>query len=259
MGSSIYDYPQYCEVVFNSRDVIAEADVIEESIRRFSRIPVKRVLDICCGIAPHAGELARRGYEYVGLDNNRNMIRYCNEHWSSASPRPEFVLGDMLSFNTQAPVDFAFTMVGSLIYLTTRRAFASHFDAVSNALRPGGLYFLDACVSFDDPRLEKRPPLRQSVPGGPTVSSKVKTRLVDPADQIYEENWSFDIDDHGECLHINAIERWRAIFPQEFLDFFDQRPDFRILGWWQEWDFNRPITTVTDVQRPLVIVQRAGD
>ena len=39
---NLYDYPRYYEIAFSYRDIGKEVDVMEECIRRFSKIPVHR-------------------------------------------------------------------------------------------------------------------------------------------------------------------------------------------------------------------------
>ncbi len=51
-------------------------EVFDECIRRYSRIPVRRVLEIGAGTVPHIEEWAKRKVEYVGIDANENMLDY---------------------------------------------------------------------------------------------------------------------------------------------------------------------------------------
>ena len=110
-------------------------------IDRYSDVRVNWVFEVACGFAPHAGELTRQGYHYLGLDNNRNMLDYGHRKWRQLRPRPELLNADMISFVCPREVDFAYVMLGSL-YLNTPGEMHSHFDSVAKALRPGGLYFL---------------------------------------------------------------------------------------------------------------------
>ena len=143
----LYNYPRYYELAFSYRDLKSEVDVLEECIRRYSRISVRRVLDIGCGPAPHLEELARRGYEYVGLDINDAMLDYARRKAEALGVAATFIKADMRNFSLEKPVDFAFTMLGSL-YAKTTDDILSHLNSVARALNPGGLYFLDWCINF---------------------------------------------------------------------------------------------------------------
>ena len=98
-STSLYDHPRYYDLGFSFRDIAAEVDVFEDAFNRFSRIPVRRVLELSCGVAPHLEELTRRGYEYGGLDINPNMIAYVADRAGPLGLRPRLELGDMRDFS----------------------------------------------------------------------------------------------------------------------------------------------------------------
>jgi len=72
----LYKSPEYYKIAFSFRNIPSEVDIFEETIKKFSPIPVKRCLEIACGNSPHMEELIRRGYEYAGIDLSRVMIEY---------------------------------------------------------------------------------------------------------------------------------------------------------------------------------------
>jgi SAM-dependent methyltransferase len=251
----LYDYPQYYEIAFSFRNIEAEAAFLNTCIQRHSLIDVKRVLEIACGPAPHAGELVERGFTYIGLDINPVMLKYAATKWRNA-PRPiELVEADMVSFSLDQPVDFAFVMLGSL-YLNSLADMSRHFDSIASVLRPGGLYFLDWCIQFNDPMIPKIRSSFEAEIDGVCVDSRFDTRLVDPAQQLYEETWTVHVDDHGRRKQFQMVERNRAVFPQEFLLFLQSRSDFEFVGWWHDWDLRKPIDEAREITRPVVLIRR---
>ena len=93
---NLYANPKYYDLAFCSfRDTKGEVDVIEECIHRYSRIPVKRVLEIACGPSPNLNELMQRGYEYVGLDINESMINYTRKKYNSLRDKTTFIVADI--------------------------------------------------------------------------------------------------------------------------------------------------------------------
>jgi len=145
--SDLYSHPRYYDLAFSFRDIGMEVDVFEECFRKHSKIPVRRVLELACGPSPHLEELTKRGYEYVGLDTNQAMIDYVQRKARSLGIQPTLILADMIDFSLEVPVDFAYTMLGSL-YAETTHDILSHLTSVAEALNPGGLYLLDWCVNF---------------------------------------------------------------------------------------------------------------
>jgi SAM-dependent methyltransferase len=251
----IYDFPQYYEVAFSFREFAREAQFLHTSIQRFSDVTVKWVLEIACGTAPHAGELTRLGYRYMGLDINPAMLEYASFKWRDISPRPELLKADMVSFDTPCQVEFAFVMLGSL-YLNSAAQLTSHFDAVSRCLRKGGLYFLDWCVQFVDPMAADGSTVTAHSDDGIDVESTFGITLLDRAQHLYEEVWTMNVNDNGKRHQFRMVECNRALLPQEFLEFVDGRHDFELVGWWRDWDFDKPITDTLEIDRPVVLLRR---
>jgi len=252
---TIYDYPEYYEAAFSFRDIPAEASFIDQCIKKYSDIPVKSVLEIACGPAPHARELIGMGYSYKGLDINRNMLDHAIYNNRDLDPRPELIEGNMSNFQLAAPVDFAYVMLGSL-YFDSRKEMSSHFESLARSLKVGGLYFLDWCIQFADPMAPDSHKTVLNELNGISAESKFNIRLIDPAEQMYEEIWTIRIDDHGRHKKFEMIERNRAIFPQEFLLFIEHRTDFEFVGWWRDWDFDQPIVGESNISRPIALIRR---
>jgi len=250
---NIYDYPKYYEIAFSWRDIPDEVDVFEECIKRFSRIPVKSVLELACGNAPHLAELAGRGYRYTGLDLSQPMLDYAREKAKVLGVPATLLRGDMAQFALGEQVDFAYVMLGSL-YVADSAGLVSHFDSLAGALRPGGLYFMDWCIAVSS-----------GEPGGETweveqdgVRIKVSytSKEIDPIGQVSRGIDTLEVDDHGRQLTISDDTAKRVVYPQEFLHFIRCRPDFEFVGWWNDWNLDQPLEGARKFARPIVIVRR---
>ncbi|RKX26204.1 MAG: hypothetical protein DRP47_08580 [Candidatus Zixiibacteriota bacterium] len=253
----LYDWPEYYEVAFSFRDIPQETSFIHNCIEQLSSIPVQRVLEIGCGPASHAGEFQSLGYQYSGFDINPKMLAYAREKWQHLDPVPEVFQADMVSFNCPYRVDFAYILLGSL-YLSSKDEMTSHFDSVARALNPGGLYFLDWCIQFTNPLHLKQNNAYAIEKNGIAVLSEFDIKPIDRDRHMYEEFWTVNINDHGQQRRFEMLELNKAILPNEFLDFINQREDFEFVGWWKDWDLNQPIDKYSEVIRPLVIVRRVN-
>jgi len=251
-----YDYPQYYELAFSWRKADREVDVFEESIRRFSRVPAGRVLEVACGPAYHLPELARRGYEYVGLDLNRRMLAFAAEKARRLAAPAAFVESDQRDFTLAVPVDFAFVLLGSL-YVRSTAELESHLAAVARALRPGGLYFLDWCLTFTWARRDALDDYWEVTRDGVRVEAHYRTDIIlDAAAQLERDVMTLEVDDHGQRLRLVGEEIRRAIFPQEFLLLLERSGAFEFVGWWNRWDFAKPIERSANISRPITIIRR---
>lgn len=251
----LYDYPKYYEAAFSFRDIPEEAAFIKTVIDHYSVVPITTVLEIACGHGPHVGELVQRGYKYIGLDKKQTMLDYAATKWRDLEPQPLLVKGEMVDFDLPQKVEFAYVMLGSL-YLNSPEQMESHFRAMARCLVPGGLYFLDWCIQFDDPMARKATNSVELEYNGLKIRSQFDIRLIDIGRQLYEEVWTVDVEDDGEFRRLEMIERNRAVFPQEFLLFVADRTDFQFVGWWYEWDLNSPIIGSEQPTRPLVLLRR---
>jgi SAM-dependent methyltransferase len=252
-SNDVYSNPRYYEIAFSWRDIQSEVDAFEECFRRYSKIPVRRVLELACGTSPHLEEWARRGYDYVGLDINRNMLSYAQSKAKTLGASATFLLADMRRFSLEAPVEFAYVMLGSL-YVNTAADLVSHLESVARALKPGGLYFLDWCINFDWGQASHE---WVSERGGVKVDFKFFADPIDRPNQIYKDRLVAYVDDHGKKLQFEKVDIVRVVFPQEFLLLVDKSGKFEFIGWWNNWHLHEPVETAKRIERPITIIRRS--
>jgi len=254
-GRSLYDYPDYYEIAFSFRNIAQEAEVFDECIRRYSTIPVRTVLELGSGTAPHMEEWAKRGIAYVGIDTNENMIDYAKRRARDLACSRIFLNADMRNFHLDRAVDFAYTMLGSL-YVETVDDIDSHFSSVAEALNPGGLYLLDWCVNFQwaDPistvhswRIEK---------GLVKIDLSFRTEPVDRANQTIRNVLVASIDDNGKNLELESRDIVTTIFPREFKLLVEKSRKFELIGWWNHWNLEEPVEKANRISRPIILLRR---
>ncbi|HVP50908.1 MAG TPA: class I SAM-dependent methyltransferase [Terriglobales bacterium] len=112
------------------------------AILRRAGIHRGRIVDLGCGSGIWAAELTRWGYDVVGVDISRAMIRLARKR----APAAKFVNASFL--RAQLPRCDAVTAIGECLNYTfdgrnSRRELARFFRRVSEALRPGGVFIFD--------------------------------------------------------------------------------------------------------------------
>lgn len=253
--SNLYDNPEYYEIAFSFRNIPAEVDVFEECFRRFSRIPVKSVLELACGNGPHMQELVRRGYHYNGLDLSRAMLEYSRQKALRIGADVKLIHGNMVDFCLQTMVDFVYVLLGSLRVKSTSELI-THFNSVAHVLKKGGLYFLDWCVQYDPPWESEGGDSWKIEREGIQVKTTVSWKLINRVEQTFEETITLEVDDHGEKLTIVEKDITRAIYPQEFLCLVSGLKNFEFVGWWNNWKLSQPLNQVAKIDRPITLVRR---
>jgi len=251
----LYDYPEYYETAFSFRNIEEESQFLKECINRFSEIDVKNLFEIGCGNAPHAGILQEMGYNYHGIDINRNMLDYAAYQWKDLPKKVQLHEGSMVDFSYPIKQDFAYVMLGSL-YLNSFDEIVSHFNSMSKLLNSGGLYFLDWCIQFGDPLTHNNNNKFVIEKDGIEVESEFKIKLFDQEQQMYEEFWTIKVNDRGRQKQFDMVERNKAILPDQFLKLIQDRDDFEFVGWWKDWNFDNPIENEFDVIRPIALIRK---
>jgi SAM-dependent methyltransferase len=254
-SGKLYDHPEYYEIAFSFRDIPAEVDLFEQCFKRFSKIPVRSVLELGCGNTPHLEELVNRGYQYHGLDLSQAMLKYSGEKASRMGVEINLVHGDMVDFSLENPVDFAFIMLGTLSVKSTAQL-ASHFDCVARSLKQGGLYLLDWCVQFDPPWATEGGTSWEMERDGVRVKTTVTWELISRVEQTFKEIITLEVNDHGKSLNLIDKDVKRAVFPQEFLCFISNSEHFEFVGWWNNWDLGQPLENADKADRPIIVVRR---
>lgn len=104
--------------------------------------PVHRLLEPACGTGRLVAELAARGYELSGLDLSQPSLDYALRRLTRRKLAAHLFPADMADFQLAAPVDAAYCTFDGFRHLLTEDAARRHLQAVSDALRPGGIYIL---------------------------------------------------------------------------------------------------------------------
>jgi len=160
------------------------------------------VLELCCGTGKLVIQLAREGYEVVGLDLSQEMIEICRQtvgkEDKSVQEKIRIVYGDMCSFDLGQAFDFIILEDDGFVYLLSKEDQISCLTRIKLHLSAGGLFFLN----FPTPDLE-------------LASSRIYE--YDPIFQIKTEpcQWTV-IDEYGNQTTVKeGFERRKLTYPCE--------------------------------------------
>jgi SAM-dependent methyltransferase len=237
----IYRQPLYYEIAFSFFDVKKQIDSFEQVIKKFSQIKVKRFLDVACGPSLQLREIARRGYEAVGVDLSREMLKYLLKRAEDEGQKIETVQADMSHFRLKKKADFAFIMMGSLVVESNKR-FLEHLDSVASSLRKGGLYFIqNTFVNWASAQGQSWDMERDGI----HVKTTYNTHWENILNQTFIEEIALEINDRGKKLKLKSSEELKFIFPQEFKALVKLNGRFEFLGWWEgnesTWYLDKPL------------------
>ncbi len=229
----IYRYPLYYEIAFGFVDPVKQVDLFERFIRKYSQIEVKKFLDIGCGPGLQLREIARRGYEAIGLDSSLQMLTYLRQRAKEMSIKISTVKADMNLFRMNEKVDFAFIMMGTIVYANTNRRLLRHLDSVAKVLRRGGLYLIEN-LRLDWADKDLFNPIGWYMEkDGVSVDAVFDVQLDDALQQTITEALTLHVDDHGRTFRIGETLKSKIIFPQEFIALIELQGKFAFVGWFE--------------------------
>lgn len=232
---AVYNEPLYYEIAFSFVDVKKQADLFEKFIKEYSKIKVKRILDIACGPSLQLRELAKRDYEAVGLDLSPQMLNYLKQKAKEKGVKIETIKADMTDFKLKKKADFAFIMMGSFRFKNNEELL-SHLGCVSNSLKKGGLYLIE---NMELDWLSFKPQSWVMKKDEIEVKTTYKLKQKDPISQTSEENIILEVNDHGKKLKFNEKGIMKHVFPQEFLTLVRLNNKFEFLGWFERFKLKK--------------------
>lgn len=101
-----------------------------------------RVLDLCCGYGRHTLELAKKGFDMVGLDLSMVMLKKALADAQARGQAIKFVHGDMRKLSFKAIFDAIYNVQTSFGYFDDQSNFRV-LQGVFNALKPGGVFLIE--------------------------------------------------------------------------------------------------------------------
>lgn len=227
---SAYDHPLYYEIAFSYQEVKRQVDYFQTVVKKFCGKEARRFLDLGCGPSPQLREIARRGYEAVGLDTNSKMLRYLSSKAMEEGLEIETVQADMLNFRLEKKCDFAFCLSGSL-KVDSNLEFLKHLGCIAGVLNHGGIYLLENQALEIGVRSGRQEWTMKR--DGIEVKTTYEMRMLDFIEQISEGKLILDVVDHGKHKRFISVERSKDFAPQELKFLVESCGYFRFLGFFK--------------------------
>ncbi|MGI5964054.1 MAG: class I SAM-dependent DNA methyltransferase [Lawsonibacter sp.] len=123
-------YPRWC-------------DYLEKQFQRW-KLPGKTVLDLACGTGSLTWELARRGYEMIGVDLSPDMLAQATaKQADGVDVPPIFLCQSMDKLDLYGTIDGCVCCLDSINYVTDPNKLRRAFARVHLFLMPGGVFIFD--------------------------------------------------------------------------------------------------------------------
>jgi SAM-dependent methyltransferase len=136
------DFAFYYDRLMDDVDYAGWADYIVEIIKR-NKLRPELIADLGCGTGSFCLEMAKRGYDMIGIDLSSEMLSCARQKALEAGADILFLNQDMTSFELYGTVDVITCLVDSINYITYKSDLKRLFKLVRNYLNPGGLFIFD--------------------------------------------------------------------------------------------------------------------
>ncbi|MFA5986212.1 MAG: class I SAM-dependent methyltransferase [Parcubacteria group bacterium] len=235
MKSQIYKQAEYYEIAFSFIDPKKQADLFEKFIKKYSDVKVTSVLDVACGTALQLEEMAKRGYRAIGLDGSSAMLAYLKNKAVQKNVNIETVKADMNEFSLKEKVDFAYIMMGSIVYAKNNAQLSSHLDSVADSLAVGGLYLIEnLTINWADPTFWK---LHQWTMRRGKIAVKTKYQLIpkDLVTQSVTQVLTLEVNDNGKKMTFADRDDVKIVSPEEFKLLVEKNGKFEFVGFFERY------------------------
>ncbi len=230
-------------------DYRAWADFIERCFDAYLPVRPQIILDLACGTGSMTLELARRGYDMIGVDGSVDMLSVAHARTAEEENIPPvlYLLQDMRAFELYGTVGAVTCCLDSVNYLLDEADVEKCFRCVHNYLDPNGLFLFDvntpykfehiygdcAYVLEDEVTDDTDPGQGRAVYCGWQNSYDAESGICDFYLSLFEEgeDGRYDRADEHQRERCYTLAALRSLL---------ERSGFALLGVWSDYDFSAP-------------------
>lgn len=231
LSTRFYRNARAYDIAFSDRDFDVECDFIEWCLKNLSSIDKRKkkfsFLELGSGPSRHAREFAARGWKSYALDLSEEMLEFANQEAEREGVNIETIHADMSDFKMKEKVDVAATLMESISHLTTNDEMINHFKSVSKALKPGGVYIIEAThPQFFFPDNEPNTWVSRKGKTKVEVTFGLPTDKYNSITQVWDVTTRMKITEKGEEYFSETITPLRWYLAQEMKLLIDQSKAF---------------------------------
>ena len=107
---------------------------------------VQHLVELACGTGKMMVELAKSGFNVLGIDHSPDMLRVARRRLRALDLPGKLVCGDMRHLCAAMEADVVICLYDSVNYCQREEDLHDLFTEVSRLVRPGGIFIFDVCT-----------------------------------------------------------------------------------------------------------------
>lgn len=221
-------------------------------IQKYSQTPGKVLLDLACGTGNISEEMARLGYDVLGVDNSPEMLGCAMDKKFDSGLPIQYVCQDIRALEMYGTFDAAVCILDSLNHLNSLEDIRAVFACVADCTEPNALFLFDMNTLYK----------HETVLGNNVFVYETdqvfcvwSNRCEMPAVEITLEFFEKQMDGEGEVYHRSTEQFTERAYPVEVIDRALQDAGFAVVTHLDgEGEGEDPVRT--DSERILFIARK---
>lgn len=132
-------YMKEADVLLNDKRSDKEANIIQKIVHNKKL----KILDIPCGYGRLSNRLAKKGFNVVGVDINKNFIKIAEQDAKNKKLKIKYLVKDVFSYNSRDKYDVVINIFTSIGYFESEEKNLLFIKKLSNFVKPNGLFILE--------------------------------------------------------------------------------------------------------------------
>ncbi len=129
---------EYYDLIYHWKDYKAEAEIIQELIKKYKISDGNYLLDVGCGTGMHT-KYFKEDFSCTGIDINNEMVEVAKTKVKGV----HFKRGDMIDFNLKTEFDVILCLFSSIGYVKTYSNLEKTMKNFANHLKKGGVLVIE--------------------------------------------------------------------------------------------------------------------
>ncbi len=224
------DYARIYDIIYKNKDYSGECEFLKKVFKKYSKKPVRDLLDVACGTGNHVAVLAKKGFNVFAQDMSKDMLALARQKAKAKNLKINFMPArPMQSFKHKRKFDAVIAMFSSIDYVIDPKDVKNTLKNIRACLKDEGIFTFDFWNK--DYVLKHYSPFRKKVfVDGNRRATRISKTTLDRKNSIANIKYICSYFENGNKLYdINEMHRMRFHDIEDMKKMLDEA-GFRVLA-----------------------------